>query len=223
MKKTIALLLAFVMVLSMTACAKKDPGADKPETSEPETSNSPAVADPAVEDAEDEGLAHTFTQYGNARIKIVGAEAARNDSGEDLLRIYYDYTNTDDTANGHAPGYVLNFLSITQDGEECKTYDFRNDDENAVTEDLNPKLYVQPGCTNRNTINIRWNPNGGVVKVSCFVMVGSWMYSENDVDPFEFEIDPSALMGAPEPFELPAITTPTLYFQHVCLRRIGLP
>ena len=40
-------------------------------------------------------------------------------------------------------------------------------------------------------------------------MVGSWMYSENDVDPFEFEIDPSALMGAPEPFELPAITTPT--------------
>ena len=217
------MLLAFVMVLSMTACAKKDPGADKPETSEPETSNSPAVADPAVEDAEDEGLAHTFTQYGNARIKIVGAEAARNDSGEDLLRIYYDYTNTDDTANGHAPGYVLNFLSITQDGEECKTYDFRNDDENAVTEDLNPKLYVQPGCTNRNTINIRWNPNGGVVKVSCFVMVGSWMYSENDVDPFEFEIDPSALMGAPEPFELPAITTPTLYFQHVCLRRIGLP
>ena len=40
-------------------------------------------------------------------------------------------------------------------------------------------------------------------------MVGSWMYSENDVDPFEFEIDPGALMGAPEPFELPAITTPT--------------
>ena len=54
-------------------------------------------------------------------------------------------------------------------------------------------------------------------------MVGSWMYSEDDVEPFEFEIDPSALMGAPEPFELPAITTPTLYFQHVCLRRIGLP
>ena len=53
MKKIIALLLAFVMVLSMTACTKKDTGADKPVTSEPETSNSPAVADPAVEDAED--------------------------------------------------------------------------------------------------------------------------------------------------------------------------
>ena len=202
MKKTIALLLVLVMVLSMAACREKD--ADQPETSE-----TPAAAEPTVEETEDAALTHTFTQYGNARIKIVGAEAASNDSGEDLLRIYYDYTNTDDTANGHAPGYVLNFLSITQDGEECETYDFSNDEENAVTEDLNTNLYVQPGCTNRNTINIRWNPNGGVVKVSCFVMVGSWMYSEDDVEPFEFEIDPGALMGAPEPFELPAITTPT--------------
>ena len=209
MKKIIALLLAFVMVLSMTACTKKDPGADKPETSEPETSNSPAVADPAVEDAEDEGLVHTFTQYGNARIKIVGAEAAKNDEGEDLLRVYYDYTNTDDTANGHTPRLVLDFLSITQDGEECETFYFSNDDENAIPEDLNPNLDIQPGCTNRNTINIRWNPNGGVVKVSCFIIVGSWMYSENDVEPFEFEIDPKNLMGAPEPFELPAITNPT--------------
>lgn len=201
MKKTIALLLVLVMALPLAAFGEKDPGADKPETSV-----SSAAAEPTAEDA---ALTHTFTQYGNARIKIVGAEAASNDSGEDLLRIYYDYTNTDDTANGHTPGLVLNFLSITQDGEKCKTYDFRNDDENAVTEDLNTTLDVQPGCTNRNTINIRWNPNGGVVKVSCFVMVGSWMYSENNVEPFEFEIDPSALMGAPEPFELPTITTPT--------------
>ena len=174
MKKIIALLLAFVMVLSMTACTKKDTGVDKPvtsepetsepETSEPETSNSPAVAEPAVEDAEDEGLVHTFTQYGNARIKIVGAEAAKNDEGEDLLRVYYDYTNTDDTANGHTPRLVLDFLSITQDGEECETFYFGNEDENAIPEDLNPSLDIQPGCTNRNTINIHWNPNGGVVK-----------------------------------------------------------
>ena len=202
------------MVLSMAACGGKDAGqpetSNKPETSnQPETSETPAAAEPTAEETEDAALTHTFTQYGNARIKIVGAEAASTDSGEDLLRIYYDYTNTDDTANGHAPGYVLNFLSITQDGEECKTYDFRNDDEDALPEDLNRTLYVQPGCTNRGTFNICWNPNGGVVKVSCFVMVGSWMYSENDVEPFEFEIDPNNLMGAPEPFELPAITTPT--------------
>lgn len=208
MKKTITLLLVLVMALSLAACGGKD--ADQPETSnQPETSDSAATAEPTDEETEDTALTHTFTQYGNARIKIVGAEATSNDSGEDLLRIYYDYTNTDDTANGHAPAYVLNFLSITQDGEECKTYDFRNDDEDAVPEDLNRTLYVQPGCTNRNTINVRWNPNGGVVKVSCFVMVGGWMYSENDVEAFEFEIDPSALMGAPEPFELPAITDPT--------------
>ena len=159
------------MVLSMAACGGKDAG--QPETSnQPETSETPAAAEPTAEETEDAALTHTFTQYGNARIKIVGAEAASNDSGE-------------------------------------TTYDFRNDDENALPEDLNPTLYVQPGCTNRGTINIRWNPNGGVVKVSCFVMVGSWMYSENDVEPFEFEIDPNNLMGAPEPFELPAITDPT--------------
>ena len=46
MKKTIALLLVLVMVLSMAACGGKD-------AEQPETSNSPAVADPAVEDAED--------------------------------------------------------------------------------------------------------------------------------------------------------------------------
>lgn len=209
MKKIVALLLVLVMVLSMAACGEKDAGTDKPVTSDkPETSSSPA-AEPTVEEAEEDGLTHTFTQYGNARIRIVGAEAAKNDKGEDLLRIYYDYTNTDDTANGHTPGYVLHFLSITQDGEECKTYDFRNDDENAVPEDLNTTLEIQPGCTNRGTINIRWNPNGGAVKVSCFVMVGNWMYSENDVEPFEFEIDPNNLMGAPESFALPAITDPT--------------
>ena len=201
MKKTIALLLVLVMALPLAAFGEKDPGADKPETSD-----SSAAAEPTAEDA---ALTHTFTQYGNARIKIVGAEAASNGSGEDLLRIYYDYTNTDDTANGHTPRLVLDFLSITQDGEECETFYFSNDDENAIPEDLNPNLDIQPGCTNRNTINIRWNPNGGVVKVSCFVMVGSWMYSENDVEAFEFEIDPNNLMGAPEPCELPAITDPT--------------
>ena len=106
MKKTIALLLVLVMVLSMAACREKD-------ANQPETSETPAATESTAEETEDDALTHTFTQYGNARIKIVGAEAASNDSGEDLLRIYYDYTNTDDTANGHAPGYVLNFLSIT--------------------------------------------------------------------------------------------------------------
>ena len=204
MKKILALLLVLAMLLSMAACGKKE------DTLETDDGNNPLAIDTtSVEGTEPDPWSYEFTQYGNVRIKIVGAEATQNDWGEDLLRIFYDYTNTDDTANGHYPHTALNFLSITQDGKECITYDFRADDETALPEDLNHENYVQPGCTNRNTINILWDPNGGIVKVSCYIMIGGWMYNENDIKPFEFEIDPDNLMGAPEPFVLPAITNPT--------------
>ena len=204
MKKILALLLVLAMLLSMAACGKKE------DTLETDDGNNPLAIDTtSVEGTEPDPWSYEFTQYGNVRIKIVGAEATRNDWGADLLRIFYDYTNTDDTANGHHPNTALNFLSITQDGEECITYDFQADDETALPEDLNHENYVQPGCTNRNTINILWNPNGGVVKVSCYIMIGGWAYNKNDIKPFEFEIDPDNLMGAPEPFVLPAITNPT--------------
>jgi len=207
MKKLLAILLAVAMLLSLAACGKKE--AEPAATEAPEDGNNPLAVEPTPVEEEPDPWSYQFTQYGNVRIKIVGAEATQNDWGEDLLRIFYDYTNTDDTANGHCPHTALNFLSITQDGKECITYDFRADDETALPEDLNHENYVQPGCTNRNTINILWDPNGGIVKVSCYIMIGGWMYNENDIKPFEFEIDPDNLMGAPEPFVLPAITDPT--------------
>ncbi len=207
MKKLLAILLVAAMLLSLVACGKKE--AEPAATEAPEDGNNPLAVESTPVEEEPDPWSYQFTQYGNVRIKIVGAEATQNDWGEDLLRIFYDYTNTDDTANGHCPHTALNFLSITQDGKECITYDFRADDETALPEDLNHENYVQPGCTNRNTINILWDPNGGIVKVSCYIMIGGWMYNENDIKLFEFEIDPDNLMGAPEPFVLPAITDPT--------------
>lgn len=94
MKKIVALLLALVMVLSMAACGKKESGTDKPETSNAPAATTPAAtsaaADPTVEVVEDDEFTHTFTQFGNARIKIVGAEATENALGEDVLCIYFD-------------------------------------------------------------------------------------------------------------------------------------
>ena len=188
MKKIVALLLVFVMVLSMDVYGENDSGTDKPEDSNTASATESTAEETEkvgevekAEAVENDEFTHTFTQYGNARIKIVGAEATKNDKGEDLLRVYYDYTNTDDTANGHAPNIALEFMSITQDGEECRTFDFTYYDEDALPEDLNEGLNVQPGCTNRNTLNILWNPNGGAVKVSCYVMIGGWMFNEENV------------------------------------------
>lgn len=207
MKKLSALLLVLAMVLSLAACAS-----GQPEGTRTAKSTDPAQATSATEPNEEvDPLSHSFTQFGDAKITIVGAEFVKNDYEEDILRIYYEYTNasTGDKARGHYPNTCLNFLSVTQDGNECLGYSFTPWDETYIPEDGNSDLYVQPGRTMRNTVCFRCDPNGGVVKLSCYVMVGSWMYNPDDIQPFEFEIDPADLMGVPAPFVLPPVTDPT--------------
>ena len=118
MKKLLALLLALVMVLGLFACGKKE------ETSVPSEGPVPQDTLNVADIQEEDALSHTFTQFGNARIKIVGSEFVKNDDDEDILRIYYEYTNTDDTLCGHYPNTGLEFLSVTQDGSECQKYSF---------------------------------------------------------------------------------------------------
>jgi len=202
MKKLIALLLALVMVLSLAACGKKN------ETSVPTEGPIPD----GVEELPEENLPNfTFTQFGDARIKIVGSEFVKNDDEEDILRIYYEYTNTatGDDARGHYPNTGLEFLSVTQDGNECLAYSFTPWDEAYIPEDGNSHMYVQPGRTMRNTVCFRCDPKGGPVKLSCYVMIGSWVFEPDSIEPFEFEVDPANLMGAPAPFVLPPIPNPT--------------
>lgn len=207
MKKLFAIVLAAVMLLTLAACGSDKPVETKPQESTPVQTGPDAAGEVVADDA----LTHTFTQYGNARIKIVGAEFVKNDYDEDILRIYYEYTNTStgDKARGHYPNTAVDFLSVTQDGNDCQKAPFTGYDEATIPEDLNSDLYVQPGHTMRNTMCFRCDPNGGPVKVSCYAMVGSWVYEADSIEPFEFEVDPANLMGVPAPFELPAIADPT--------------
>lgn len=206
MKKLIALLLVLVMVLGLAACGKK--AAEPAVTEAQEDGNNPLALDPAPVEEEPDPYSFTFTQYGNGKIQIVGAEFTQSDYGDDLLRIYFDYTNQDGPGVYHYLSNELEFFSITQDGKDCERYLAYSSNDFIVPEDLNFETYLQPGCTNRNTILIECDPNGGNVKVSCYLTVGSLIYDPDEVEPFEFEIDTKNLMGVPEPFVLPAITDP---------------
>lgn len=197
MKKLIAILLALAMALSLAACGgeneEKTPETQAPEQTEP------------VDDA----LSYTFTQFGNARITILGAEFIKDDWNEDVLRIYYNYTNTGDSACGHSATLALDFASITQDGQECDDIQFGILDDCAIPEDLTCDSQTQPGCTSRQTMLIKCDPNGGIVEVSCYVMIGNWMYNPDEIEVFTFQIDPKNLPGVPAPLEMPAIVNPT--------------
>ena len=138
MKKIIVLLLALAVLISFSACSKEPTeGPIESITEVEQTESLDSGTESSEAEVEDFAFTHEFTQYGNGKVKIVGAEFTKDDDGEDLLRIYYDYTNTDDTANGHCLNTALNFISITQDGNECNTYGADSDDEFIIPEDLN--------------------------------------------------------------------------------------
>ena len=204
MKKIIALLLALALMVSMTACGGQ-------EETEAATQAATEATTPAQEESVSDGntLSYTFTQFGNAKMTILGAEFLQDDYGEDVLRIYYDYTNTSDSACNQYPTVALDFKSITQDGNDLRNKQFSYMDECAIAEDLQCDLPVQPGLTSRQTMLIPCDPNGGVVEVSCYIMIGSWVYEEDKVECFTFQIDPKNLPAVPEPLVMAPITNPT--------------
>jgi hypothetical protein len=76
------------MALNLAACSGDEPVETQA------TENNAAQATPQTDPAEEEpnALSFSFTQYGNTRITLVGAEFIKDDWDEDALRIYYDYT-----------------------------------------------------------------------------------------------------------------------------------
>ena len=212
-KKVLALLLATLMLISLAGCSKPDdpvPGtADPAETTKQTTAPAQTDPDPTQPADTDEGYASKeFTQFGNAKITILGAEFIKDDYDDDVLRIYYDYTNTGTSACGQDPSSLW-FKSITQDGKECIKTQFGTNDDCAIPEDLNYDCPVQPGLTSRQTMLIECDPNGGAVEISCYLMIGSWVYEEDTVEYFTFQIDPKNLPAVPAPFEMAPIMNPT--------------
>lgn len=195
MKKLFALFLIAALLLTLVACGSKENNPDK--SSEQETTLS----------AEEAALTHEFDQFGKGRIKIVGTELDTDEDGETFLRIYYDYTNTADTAASQ-DGDAMHF-TLTQNGEELEDVSFwYPDDEGCIADDLYNDLCVQPGVTIRRTALYYCDPEGGVIDVSCYLMVGSWAYNPDDVQTFTFQVDPADLMGAPAPYEIKPIADP---------------
>lgn len=203
-KKLIAILLAAVMLLCLAAC-----GGDKKPSEDPTTQPSATVPDATEAPTDENIITHDFSQFGSGRIAIVGSELIEDEDGEDLLRVYYDYTNTGDTAIGQCPSTALEFEKITQDGNELDTGHLYEDDPAHIPED-SLSVYVQPGCTIRQTLLIPVDPDGGVVSIGCYLTVGSWFFDKDDIQWFTFEIDPQDLMGAPaKALEIPSIMDST--------------
>lgn len=203
MKKLLALILAFAMVSTLAACTGNPAPTDGPGTAP--TSDPAVETEPTVEAY----ASYDFTQYGKAKIDILGAEFIKDDYDEDVLRIYYNYTNTGDSACARYPGRTLYFKSITQDGNDIHVDYFGILDECAIPEDLNYDNGVQPGLTSRQTMLLPCDPEGGPIEVSCYIMVGSWVYEADKVECLTFQIDPNNLPEVPEPLEMAPILEPT--------------
>lgn len=196
MKRLLALLLAAILVLSLAACGSKEPTKKDDED------------DKENAEVQDDAPSFTFSKFGKVKVILRGAEFAKDDDDEDFLRVYIDYVNLDKTAAGHSRGSVLE-MEITQNGEELDDDQFSTFDDCSIPEDMNYDRQVQPGIPLRNTILIYCSPEDGPVDIAMTAMVGSWMYNEEDLEWFKFQLDPEDLPEAPKPFEIKPIADPT--------------
>ena len=121
-------------------------------------------------------------------VTVLGAEALKDDDGNPLFRVYYEFTNnTDDFTMAYRELY----FEAQQDGEACE-WGYTFDD--AVPEDDYDGLALLPGKTIRCTDLYQYDPDGGTI---CFHISDFW-----DEDNIYYYIDPANPIGAPtQPFD----------------------
>lgn len=177
MKKTFAILLAFVMVFSLLAgCG----GSDKEDTGtkkgEPET----ATAEEA------KGFEPVSATLGGYDVTVVGAELFTDTDDKDGIRVYWDFTNTSDET---IYAYCDLSVKMEQEGFELNTtYVYSEDD---VPEYGNDTLDLRPGVSIRCISEYNCKADGEPISFTIY----DW-YDEDDALTVEF--DPKNLPGRPE-------------------------
>lgn len=144
-------------------------------------------------------VTHEFHyELGIGKVTITGAEGVKGEDG-DFLRVYYEYTNTDEKALSHSAGDPD--FKLEQDGETLEKYYPQSSEKLDIEE--NRERYLCPGVTVPSAVEFQYHPDGGSVKAVISLISGSKAYTEDLVESFEVEFDPANLPGAPA--EIPEI------------------
>ncbi len=198
MKKIIALMLAFVMLLSFAACGKdpvdNNPDGEKQSAGSEENQQTTEAAKPA-------GLAtgEWENNLGKFAVALVGAELFNDEDGAKAIRVYLDFTNK---ADSYTTSFTdeKNDVILMQGEEELDETDAPYGED--VAEYGNHKRNVRPGVTIRCIYQFALKEETGTVNFSLTAK-----NQENAVITYDFDL--AALPGAPaEAFVAKEIAAP---------------
>ena len=139
--------------------------ADAAETETPPAEEPPAEEPSAGVPAGDfEPVTGTLGKNGEYTVTILGAEACKGSEGEDLLRVYYDFTNDSAVASLSA-GQVMDLdPKAEEDGQRLeRSYFFPADERAEYGYDT---FAILPGVTIRSFIDYFFEPDGTMATVT---------------------------------------------------------
>ncbi len=209
-KSLSALLLAFLLCLSMTACGINS---NRGDAGEAEETGESAGAKGAEEEMQEVDLAEAEEadpdfankkllesgEFGDYKFEIAGAEVVQDSEGNQGIRLWYDFTNNSESETESA--YWLSTVTAYQDGEELERTAIADDKYGQY--DWNSSLKIRPGIKIRCLEDFSYNEEGGPI---CFEII-NWRGDTNEIVAAVYQLD--ELPGVvKEETELAAIEKP---------------